>query len=57
MEEDEEYKAEDELHDPAATFNSLGCTPVKTKFAQKDRTKDERLKEHRRLLQTRFLVV
>ena len=37
-EEDEEYKleVEDELHNLAATFSSLGCTPVKTKFAQTD---------------------
>jgi hypothetical protein len=44
--EDEEYKPEDEEYDPedeerlqnlAATFTSLGVTPVKTKFAQKDR--------------------
>ena len=39
IEEDEEYKpeVEDELHNLAATFSSLGCTPVKTKFAQRDR--------------------
>ena len=37
IEEDEEYKPEDELHDLAATFTSLGCTPVKSKFAQRDR--------------------
>ncbi len=40
IEEDEEYKpeVEDELHNLAATFSCLGCTPVKTKFAQRDRT-------------------
>ena len=40
IEEDEEYKpeVEDELHNLAATFSSLGCTPVETKFAQRDRT-------------------
>ena len=37
IEEDEEYKPEDELHDLAATFTSLGCTPVKSKFAQRHR--------------------
>ncbi|CAB3979509.1 Hypothetical predicted protein [Paramuricea clavata] len=37
IEEDKEYKLEVELHNLAATFSSLGCTPVKTKFAQRDR--------------------
>ncbi|CAB3985060.1 Hypothetical predicted protein [Paramuricea clavata] len=39
IEEDEEYKpeVEDGLHNLAAKFSSLGCTPVKTKFAQRDR--------------------
>ncbi len=41
VEEHKEYEPEqedlEEIHDLAATFSSLGCTPVKTKTAQRDR--------------------
>ena len=41
VEEDKEYEPEqedlEEIHNLAVTFSSLGCTPVKTKTAQRDR--------------------
>ena len=65
VEEDEEYEPDqedlEEIHHLAATFSSLGCTPVKTKTAQRDRVTycplSGRFKKHRRPLKSTLLNV